>query len=118
MKQIKFRYKNIVTNEILGYEWLDEAGWHHYFLDIDTITDKNSKHVYSGVFDKYPVKREQFTTFTDINETKLYINDLIEFEDQIYQIYFNFGEYRATKRPPNGESVTLFDIVYNCKLVP
>lgn len=70
-RQIKFRVRDLQTNEIIGYEWIKDGRW-----NFNLYFEKDSRY---GVFNKIH-KREQLV-HTKPDGTELYEGDKVRYEN-------------------------------------
>ena len=70
MKEIKFRVCDLDSNDIIGYEWLDNNGW----CSQEVNKPKIDRHQIIAV----TAKRELFTGFLDRKLVDIYDNDIVK----------------------------------------
>ena len=72
--EISFRVRK-VSGELYGYEWLAGGEWYHTEPSLLFVKAVN------GMFTGDGLIRQQWTTFTDVSEKKIYVGDVISAGD-------------------------------------
>ena len=73
------KFKLYYQNQVFGYEWLDETGWHHSVIDLVKESAGTLPHNWA-VNDYKKLVRAQFTGLYDSKNNEIYQGDIVENE--------------------------------------